>query len=411
MKGMLEICFPSLESGRSRRAEARTGKKSSQYGGYSRSLWRALSEATSKLCNITKGTSSVTRDEYVELLSYEKELKLSNPQWSQFSPTRVCLRLHGSWLSSPDLINEISRTFVSSFRKVRKRKDVPCEIVVPAEGVSALKGTKLDAEIVTLSDLQSESMRETWEESCEYVKAIQEEKILGLEFRGGEKGSERKLLRDQIQVTSLLRPKFVRIIHVSGEGANFFRLSQHDEMNQSLARGVALAIEAFEMLGYEPVALYPHALVLASCSKVDTEALRIPQRVMGIGVGAASYRVDAMGRTVTSRNSMLHDEYAKNVRSSWENRSLVKKAQTIPYLHHEIERSLVEGRGLCFETIKSEFGIDLEKVHPGLSRILSESGLAMRDNGTLKVSPPAKEYAGEVARNFFLAEQDLLRAA
>ncbi|MCB0328285.1 MAG: hypothetical protein KDD70_01440 [Bdellovibrionales bacterium] len=403
MNGVIEIYFPSLSTG------AGPQPVGASSNGTSKSYFNSLGVGLPPVRRLTRSTAQVRVGEYLELIQKEYEVKLASPQWRALRPFRVVLRLHEDWFDHVSHARALGNHIWHSVPYSKESKENPslCEIVVPAKKATQINNRSgiRAVPILTISDLHSQTPEEDWRVCERYASLSSEHKLLGLEFRCKRGKGEREQLRQQLKTSAKLKPDFVRLVDSEREVNLSFRPQQVS--NTQVVKELALTIEAFAALEYEPVEVSPRAVVLSRHVDLQWRPFRTPSRVLGLGVGMRSQRIDLAGRFIRSTSSSLYANYRKSVLARWKQRDSIRKAERVPYLHELIERELESDGGLDYEQVRRRFGLDLEELHPGLRVVLQDAGLAREHRGNLVLTDSAKNRSAEIARNFFLGEQDI----
>lgn len=367
--------------------------------------------------------SDVSR--YLYWLSREVEMKQDLPQWAALEPGRISIRLHHDWFQRIGAVEKffhfVQRRWCAggheSLIDAVPQKDglsklAAVEVVLSASKLSAtfVSGMRnvfqtCSFPIIVFSDLAQPEEGSIWDLFEDHRASVGERHLLGFEFQSARYRASRSALRKQIRAVSLSEPDFIRIVQRRSRSVRCPGLFSAHELLNSLSRDVA----AFGSLGYEPIGACSHTLLLSRCLEPSMPQIELPEVVLGLGLGAESYRRDRSKRPVLFRNPECLLEYERCIGSYEKNRNRFRNANRIPYINEYIERQFRSGKGLSYELVEKIFDVDLEQLHPGLSSVLQDAGLMIEEGKHLRLADGAEPYSNQVARNFFLQERDLTK--
>jgi len=408
MRGILDITFPSMLSQiRGNRKHVMRLKDST-----------LLSDSSSQSPSI--GTRRLPRGQdafskYIKVLRREAQMKHDLPQWRCFKPQKVSLRVHRDWLDhiqhTRSLIQFIEKLFLSRTpsqdKCISSERSVIPEIVISADDLLYLESYTqiLTFPVVVISDLSLHNKKPMWRNVEESTLMGQKNALLGFELQSARYRANRAAFREQLRAVSLAQPHFLRIVQRRSTEVRCPVLFSPEELLNSLSRDVA----AFARLGYEPVAACSHSLILSRCFERPIVQIELPDVVLGLGIGAESYRLDRSKRPVLFRNPCEITEYYRRDQKYYQNRNQFRNASRITEINTYIDHQFRYKRGLSYEAVERLFGIDLEVLHPGLSAVMQEAGLMTEEGRYLRISSDSRRYVDQVARNFFLQEKDITR--
>lgn len=400
MRGAVDIIFPSM-SNHSRWSRMSLRPFRSEPGGVSQQNLYSDSDTS----------------RYLHWLRREVQMKQDLPQWAALEPKRISLRVHQDWFHRIEDVEQLhqyvklrfgarrSEALEPDIQKRSRLSELPAMEVVfsPSKPCAVSKLSSVyKMPIVVFSDLCEQEPQSMWQSFGRLRAFVSERQLLGFEFRSARYRASRSVLREQIRAVSVSEPDFIRIVQRRSHSVSCPGLFSAHELLSSLSRDVA----AFASLGYEPIGACSHTLLLSRCLEPSMPQLELPELVLGIGLGAESYRRDRSKRPVLFRNPECMPEYQRFIGSYEKNRSLFRNANRIPYINEYIERQFRRGKGLSYELVEKIFNVDLEQLHPGLSSVLQDAGLMVEDGKHLRLTHNAEPYGDQVARNFFLQERD-----
>lgn len=406
MRGAVDIVFPSIPND---------------------SRWQKMSlrSVRGKLSHVSAQHIDSNTSRYLYWLRREVEMKQDLPQWAALDPQRISIRLHHDWFQRIDAVEKFYHFIQQRWRAVgdedlgghvpeknRLPKLPAVEVVLSASKLSAasLGGMRsffqaCSLPIIVFSDLRSREEAYIWDLFENHRTSVGERHLLGFEFQSARYRASRSALRKQIRAVSFSEPDFIRIVQRRSRSVRCPGLFSAHELLNSLSRDVA----AFGSLGYEPIGACSHTLLLSRCLEPSMPQIELPEVVLGLGLGAESYRRDRSKRPVLFRNPECMLEYERLIGSYEKNRNRFRNANRVPYINEYIERQFRSGKGLSYELVEKIFDVNLEQLHPGLSSVLQDAGLMIEEGKHLRLTDGAEPYSNQVARNFFLLERDLTK--
>lgn len=406
MRGAVDIVFPSISN-------------------HSRRPKMSLRSVRDERRHVSAQDIDSDTSRYLYWLRREVEMKQDLPQWAALEPGRISIRLHCDWFQRIDAVEKfyhfIQQRWVAGVdedfggnvpEKNILRKLPAIEVVLSTSKLSAtfVSGMRNVFQtcafpIIVFSDLAQPEEGSIWDPFEDHRASIGERHLLGFEFQSARYRVSRSALRKQIRAVSLSEPDFIRIVQRRSHSVPCPGLFSAHELLSSLSRDVA----AFGSLGYEPIGACSHTLLLSRCLEPSMPQIELPEVVLGLGLGAESYRRDRSKRPVLFRNPECMLEYERLIGSYEKNRNRFRNANRVPYVNEYIERQLRSGKGLSYELVEKIFDVDLEQLHPGLSSVLQDAGLMIEEGKHLRLTDGAAPYSNQVARNFFLQERDLTK--
>lgn len=350
---------------------------------------------------------------YWNLVSREAEIRSAQPIWQRAPLNRLTLSLSHGQTPSCGAVSEL----------LGKLSNLPVFEGTPPAVDLSLPIEALHPEVLELSSMKTFDLVSV--RKPDRFLSYEQERTLGslhtslsqrtsllLELSAGEWFSEAQTFREDLFRVYSYNPDFVSLEpspderHLPYWGA----VCQSREIDPRFVKFLSLSTEVFEMLGYELVVMTPGRVVLMK-SGLNPTRIEKASRVLGIGVGAPSRRRDRVGRRVESQNSRSCAVYRREVQRLEREEHYRSIGQLIPSLHRFIEVSLYGNSGLSYREVRDRFGVDLEKVHPGLDYVLERNGFLTRSDASLHLTERGRRTARNVVLNFFLGGDDLKYAS
>jgi hypothetical protein len=391
MKGTLEICFPEI-------TQARISLKSPLFTRLTQHI------TTSRKRKITK---------YFQAMRKEYWLRKQGPCWQNFKVASLSLRLNSDWIGLTATAAKFSTSLLGGDTSNKSQlQKIAMEIILSADDACNISPNCFiieESPTIVLYDLDSLTPGNNLKKLETHSSALRANKKFGIELQASNWSDNQSTLRNQLHIVSILQPDFMRICQrrVAGDGSLF-----GTTLNlKSRMKLVQLSLDAFSALGYEAVGSFRHQIVLVRCNdSKENESLRpttAASIILGIGAGGVSMRYDAQGRVITHRNPDKCRSYLTYINNLWSTRNGYTTAQYLPYIHQAIERSFKSNGRLSYSKIQDSFGVDLEQLHPGLSRVLENAGYVKRLGDEVELTSKGRIVSSKVIRNFFVSEGDL----
>ncbi|MCB0319366.1 MAG: hypothetical protein KDD60_00490 [Bdellovibrionales bacterium] len=412
MKGTLELSFPPLAE--SRFSPARIGESVSSRESVTDNEFFKVRPLGFTRFEISQGVTQRLAKSmfqrrvplYCQLLKKEWWLRNQGPYWQRFQPGRMSYRLSQEWFDYYSMVRSIG----SYLRQSENGRVAPAfeEVVVNAADASAIhkRSPLLSAPLIVLSDLASSSPADEWRKCEGFGSIAKVAENIGFELQFTTWNHDKASFRNQLKAASVLQPLFIRLCHGRAIGEPSLFGNVQDVPGRM--RDLQLGLEAFQLLGYEPVVLHSHTVVLAK-EPTDSliEMVSLGRRSLGLGASAVSLRYDFQGRSVIQRNPNGYHSYRKHIDGLWRDRRGYSAGMYLPYLHRMIEEDLLDGEGLSYAQVEERFGVNLEEIHPGLSQVLSDAGFVERQNDRICLTDKGRTVGKKMAQNFFVSESDL----